>query len=176
MGSSIAAIRDGAVTLSDGTQLAADLVVIGVGVRPRLALAEAAGLAVDHGIVVDPYLETSRAGIFAAGDVARWPHGRGSARVEHWVVAERQGQVAAANMLGARQPFRDVPFFWSAHHEVTIRYVGHAPAWDEIRIEGSVAANDCAVSYRKDGRTLALATIGRDVQALEQSRRLAGEA
>jgi len=175
MGTSIASIAPGAVTLSNGLQLAADLVVIGVGVRPRLALADAAGLKVERGVVVDAYLQTSQPGIYAAGDIALWPGGAGGEpmRVEHWVVAERQGQAAAANMLGARQPYRDVPFFWSAHHEVTIRYVGHAPAWDEIRIDGDLAAHDCMASYVKDGRTLAVATIGRDVQALDQARRLA---
>ena len=175
MGASIAAIEAGAVTLSTGEKLDADLVVIGVGVRPRLALAEAAGLKVERGILVNAFLQSSNADIYAAGDVASWPGGEGGApiRVEHWVVAERQGQVAAANMLGAQEAYRDVPFFWSAHHDVTIRYVGHAPAWDEIRVEGRIAARDCAVHYVKGGRTLALATIGRDRQALDVARRLA---
>ncbi len=178
MGASIASIRRGSVSLSDGTEIAADLVVVGVGVKPRLALAEGAGLAVDRGIVVDEFLETSRPGVFAAGDVARWPYGTAgeTARVEHWVVAERQGQVAAENMLGARKPYRDVPFFWSTHHDVTIRYVGHAPAWDEIRVDGDIAARDCTVSYLRNGATLAVAAIGRDAEALEQARLLADRA
>ncbi len=177
MGTSIAAIGAGKVTLSDGTEIAADLVIIGVGVRPRLALAEAAGLAVDRGILVNDRLETGVPGIFAAGDVARWPNVPGeTARVEHWVVAERQGQVAAENMLGAGIPYRDVPFFWSEHHEVTVRYAGHAAAWDETVVDGDIAARDCMVSYRKGGRTLAVATIGRDRAALEQARRLSGQA
>ncbi len=177
MGASIASIDAGSVTLSDGTVIAAELVVLGLGVRPRLALAEAAGLAVDRGILVDRRLQTSQPDIYAAGDVARWPAADASTmRVEHWVVAERQGQVAAQNMLGADQPYLDVPFFWSAHHEVTIRYVGHAQDWDEIRIDGDIAARDCAVSYLKDGRTLAVATIGRDQVALEQAQRLASQA
>lgn len=175
MGASIAAIGPDSVTLSDGTELAAELVVLGVGVRPRVALAEDAGLAVDHGILVNACLETAVPGVYAAGDAARWPGGPDGAtmRVEHWVVAERQGQVAAENMLGARKPFRDVPFFWSAHHDVTIRYVGHAPGWDEIAVDGDIAARDCLVRYRKAGRTLAAATIGRDAAALEQALRLA---
>jgi NADPH-dependent 2,4-dienoyl-CoA reductase/sulfur reductase-like enzyme len=174
MGDSIASIGPQSLVLSDGTELAADLVIIGAGVRPRLALAEEAGLAIDRGILVDEYLETSQSGIFAAGDVARWPGGAGgaTARVEHWVVAERQGQVAAENMLGARTPFRDVPFFWSAHHDVTIRYAGHAQSWDAIEIDGDIGARNCLVRYRKGGTTLAIASIGRDTQALEQARML----
>lgn len=175
METSIASIDAASVTLRDGTKIAADLVIIGVGVRPRVSLAENAGLATDHGIIVNEYLETSSPGIFAAGDIVRWPGGpdRETIRVEHWVVAERQGQTAAENMLGAKKPFCDVPFFWSAHHDVTIRYVGHAQSWDTIEIDGDIAAHDCMVSYKKNGRTLAAATIGRDRKALEQALALA---
>ncbi len=175
MGTSIAAIGADTVTLTDGAKIPADLVIIGVGVRPRTALAEAAGLAVDRGIVVNAQLETAIAGIFAAGDVARWAAGADdrSMRVEHWVVAERQGQVAAENMLGAHLSFEDTPFFWSAHYDVTIRYVGHAEGWDSIDIDGDIAARDCTVRYLKGGRVVAVASIGRDHVALEQSQRLA---
>ena len=178
MGTSIASIGARSVTLADGKEIAADLVVVGVGVKPRLALAQAAGLAVDRGIVVNEYLQTSHPGIYAAGDVARWPGGPGgeTMRVEHWVVAERQGQVAMRNMLGARERYRDVPFFWSAHHDVTIRYVGHALAWDEIRVEGDLNARDAAFRYVKDGRTTAFATVGRDRQGLDEARALAASA
>lgn len=173
MGRLIATIGADAVRLSDGTVLPADLVVIGVGVRPRLALAEAAGLATDRGIIVDARLETAQPGIFAAGDVARWPGGAdGTMRVEHWVVAQRQGQVAAENMLGAGRAFVDTPFFWSEHYDVTIRYVGHAEGWDRVRIEGEIAARDARISYLRGSAVLAVATIGRDAEALEQAAAL----
>ena len=176
MRASIAAIAAGSVTLSTGGSVDAELVVIGVGVRPRSALAEAAGLAADRGILVNAQMETAVPGIFAAGDVARWSGAEGGAamRVEHWVVAERQGQIAARNMLGAGLPFMDAPFFWSIHYDMAIRYVGHAESWDEVVIDGDIAARDAAISYRKGGRVLAVATIGRDLVALEQCRNLSG--
>ena len=169
LGETVTAIDGRRVSLSGGSTLDADVVVMGVGVRPATALAEQAGLTVDRGIVVNEYLETSAPGIFAAGDVARWPDPRSGehVRIEHWVVAERQGQAAAKNILGRRAPFADVPFFWSQHYDIPINYVGHAERWDEVRIDGSMDAHDCAVSYMQAGRRLAVATIYRDRESLQ---------
>jgi NADPH-dependent 2,4-dienoyl-CoA reductase/sulfur reductase-like enzyme len=145
-----------------------DLIVAGVGVRPALALAEQAGLAIDHGVVVDRFLQTSDPHIYAAGDIARWPDTLTGApmRVEHWVVAQSQGQTAASNMLGIKQAYERAPFFWSQHYEATLRYVGYAERWDRIEVDGSIAQGDAAVRYFAGDRLLATATLGRDQQSL----------
>jgi NADPH-dependent 2,4-dienoyl-CoA reductase/sulfur reductase-like enzyme/nitrite reductase/ring-hydroxylating ferredoxin subunit len=157
------------VILSDGTVLEADFLVAGIGVRPIIALAEEAGLAIDRGVTVDSYLETSTPGIFAAGDIARWPDPLSGERirVEHWVVAERQGQTAAKNILGQKIRFDAVPFFWSQHYDTTINYVGHAEKWNSVEIDGNLEAFDCTVRYLFEDRIVATATISREMQSLQ---------
>jgi apoptosis-inducing factor 3 len=168
LGGKASGLRSG-VLLEGGERLDADFIVAGIGVRPATALAERAGLRVEKGIVVDAYLETATKGVFAVGDAARWPDPRGGGlvRIEHWVLAQRQGQAVARTIVGERTPFTDVPFFWSQHHDISINYVGHAERWETIEIDGSLEQHDGIVRYRVGGRVLAVASIFRDRENLE---------
>jgi NADPH-dependent 2,4-dienoyl-CoA reductase/sulfur reductase-like enzyme len=169
LGEHVAAIEPGAVKLSGGGRLEADLVIVGIGVKPRVELAERARLGVDRGVLVDERLQTSAPGVYAAGDIARYPYAPTGERVriEHWAVALRMGHVAALNMLGRGTRFSSAPFFWTTQYDLTVNYVGHAESWDRIDIAGDVGARDATVAYRLGDRTLAVATVGRDHVSLE---------
>jgi NADPH-dependent 2,4-dienoyl-CoA reductase/sulfur reductase-like enzyme len=168
LGRTPAEIGDRYVQLDDGTKLDSDLVVIGIGVCPNTHLAEQAGIATDNGVLVNEFLETNVPGIFAAGDIANWPDPRaGRIRVEHWVVAQRQGQTAARNILGARQPFTIPPFFWSNHFDLHIHYVGHGKGGDDTGVSGDLKAKHASVLFRSDGKLNAVASVGRDRENLK---------
>lgn len=169
LGQTVAHVDGNKTVLSGGDVLDADFLVLGVGVRPSAWLAQEAGLHVDRGIVVNEYLQTSSPGIYAAGDVARWPDPNSGQliRIEHWVVAERQGQVAARNMLGRKERFQAVPFFWTHQFGVSIRYIGHAESWDHVEVDGSLEAHECTVTYKQNGRRQAVVSISRDRASLE---------
>jgi NADPH-dependent 2,4-dienoyl-CoA reductase/sulfur reductase-like enzyme/nitrite reductase/ring-hydroxylating ferredoxin subunit len=177
LGSRVARVEAKQILLQGGQRIDADIVIVGIGVEPRLELVKNAGLTLDRGVVVNSRLETSDPHIFAAGDIARWPdpHTGESIRVEHWVVAERQGQTAATNMLGGDAAFTMVPFFWTKQFDLSILYVGHADTWDETLIEGDLAHRDGLVRFRRAGRDLAVATVGRDTEALHVERAMEGE-
>jgi len=166
---SVVAIEDHKVTLKDGHAIEADLVVIGIGVKPLVDLAERAGIKTDKGVSVNEYLETNAPRIFAAGDIARWPDPLTGdhIRVEHFVVAERQGQTAARNILGRREVFDAVPFFWTTQYDFTLNYVGHAEKWDKLDLEGIIEDHNCKLSFQRGGKILAVATVGRDRESLE---------
>jgi NADPH-dependent 2,4-dienoyl-CoA reductase/sulfur reductase-like enzyme len=175
LGHTIQRIDSTSVVLDDGTEIATDLVVVGIGVRPDTVLAESAGLPVDDGVLVDEYLRTADPRIYAAGDSARFPHAPSGRRIriEHWVVAQRQGQAAARSILGRDEPYRDVPFFWTSHFGVSVSWVGHAAHWDTVATETGPGPHDRVFRYREGDRLVALATIGRDRLSLEFEAELA---
>ena len=148
---------------ASGRAIDCDFVVVGVGIEPATELAEQAGLAVENGIVVDEYAETSVAGVFAAGDVARFYHPvlQERLRVEHWANAQNQGVLAAKNMLGRREAYVEIPWFWSDQYDLNLQYVGHASSWDEIVMRGDVAGRKFTAFYLKDGRLRAALALNR---------------
>jgi NADPH-dependent 2,4-dienoyl-CoA reductase/sulfur reductase-like enzyme len=165
------AIREDRVEIGKGQFIEAEFVILGVGVSPRTSLAEEAGIQVKNGVVVSETLRTSAPDVFGAGDLARYPEPVSGelARIEHWVLAERHGQAVARSMLGIGGAFREAPFFWSQHYDVTISYVGHAPSWDTCEIRGDLEKRDACAIYRRNGRTIAVATIGRDRLGLREA-------
>jgi apoptosis-inducing factor 3 len=168
LGSAPQVIREDRVELTNGQTIEAEMVVLGVGVSPRTKLAKDAGLTVDNGIVVDENLRTTTPEIYAAGDVARYPDpiSGENVRIEHWVLAERQGQAVARAMLGIGHSFRDTPFFWSQHYNAQISYVGHASSWNSFEIRGDLRERNACAIYRRNNRAVAVATIGRNRMSL----------
>src|SRR4051812_5108048 len=145
------------VRLEGGRTIDCDMVVVGVGVTPRVELAAAAGLEIDNGIVVDERLETASQGGFAAGDAAnaRHPVFETRLRVEHWHNALEQGPAAARNMLGRNQPYERIPYFFSDQYDVGMEYAGYATEWDEVVFRGDRGAREFIAFWMKDGRVLA---------------------
>jgi 3-phenylpropionate/trans-cinnamate dioxygenase ferredoxin reductase component len=162
-----------------GLEVECDFVVIGAGVHPDIRLAQQAGIETSSGVLTDRYLETSAAGIFAAGDIAEYDsvvHGR-RLRIEHWDVAFNQGKTAALNMVGDRQPYDVVPYFWSNLADWSkMEYVGPASDWDEIWWRGSREEGRFTAWYVKDGRVAAALTVGRPEDLAVAGRLLAKQA
>jgi 3-phenylpropionate/trans-cinnamate dioxygenase ferredoxin reductase subunit len=146
-----------AVRLTDGTELAADLVVVGVGVTPRLGLAEAAGLALENGVATDEFLASSAPGIYAVGDVAAAWHPILSRRIrlEHWSSALNQGPVAARNILGAATPYERIPYFFSDQYDIGMEYSGYATSWDQVVFRGDPASREFIAFWLENGRVAA---------------------
>ncbi len=169
LGSTVQTIDRESVTLSDGARVPAELVVVGIGVRPSTELAAAAGVTCDRGVLVDEMLRTSAPGVWAAGDLARWPDPLSgeSVRIEHWVLAQRLGQAAARNILGSEERFGAVPFFWSRHYDVSIQYVGSAAGWQEANSVGDPRHGQGTVLFKRGGRILAVASVGDPRVSLE---------
>ncbi|HET9336303.1 MAG TPA: FAD-dependent oxidoreductase [Sphingomicrobium sp.] len=170
LGTSVTSFADSAVILADGQAVRADIVLVGIGVRPRTSLAVSAGMEAPAGIPVDAFLQTSVPDVYAAGDIAAYPDPLTGepTRIEHWVVAERQGQTVAANMLGLRMRYQSVPFFWTKQYDVSVRYVGRAAQWDEVVVDGDVSSGDFIARYYGKGVHLASAAVGRDREMLEE--------
>jgi apoptosis-inducing factor 3 len=161
------------LTLDDDSVMEADFVVLGIGVTPRTGIAAAAGLKCaptqrGGGVIVSERLETSVPGIFAIGDIARYPdpHSGESIRVEHWVHAQRQGQHVARVIMGQAGRYCDVPFFWSAHFDTGLRYLGHVGSISEARTDGSVEGRNFSRLLSGHQRQRAFVTCNRDRESL----------
>lgn len=166
------------LALDDGSIVEADLVVAGIGVAPRVALTREAGLAMASedeggGILVDARLETSAPGVFAVGDVASYPdaHVGRRIRVEHWVHAERQGQHVARVLMGEADAYTDPPFFWSAHFDTGLRYLGHVGRIEGVEVDGTVEGRRFVMRLRGPGREAAFVSCNRDPETLHEEVR-----
>ncbi len=167
LGSGVASLEGegqvSAVLLDSGERIAADLVVVGFGVKPAISYAEGLARREDGGVIVDATLRAAP-GLYAAGDIASFPHrGDGAPiRVEHWRVAEQQGRVAALNMLGGAIRYDAVPVFWTIQYMKRLDYVGHAAEWDSVVLHGDLGKPEFLAYYVQDGRVAAAAGLGRD--------------
>jgi len=159
--------------LADGERIACDLVVVGVGVRPNIELAQQAGVETENGIVVNEFSETSAANVYAAGDVAHWWHpGHGRRfRVEHYDNAGEHGAAAARSMLGQGDPFIPLPYFWSDQYDINLQYVGYPEGWDQLVLRGDLAEFSVTAFFLNQGQVCSAATINRP-RELRSARRL----
>lgn len=164
-----------AVTLENGERLDADLVLVGVGVKPATHFLKGVALHTDGGVVVDEHLRAAD-GVYAAGDIAYFPSSLTGERqrIEHWRTALQQGRTAAHNMCGKEVSYQGVPFFWTNQFDVGLVYVGHAAKWDEILFQGDLSAHDFLAFYMKGDRVLAIAGMNRDKEmaAIEELMRM----
>ena len=164
------------VVTSSGAAIDCDLVAIGVGIAPETEIAEGTEIAIDNGVVVDEFCQTNIPGIFAAGDVANWWHpalGR-HLRVEHWDHALNQGAAAARNMLGQREAYSPVLYFWSDQYDLNLQYVGHASQWDHVVYRGDIKEQRFTAFFMNDGLVLAALAINR-FKDLNPARKLIGQ-
>lgn len=171
---SVLAIEKSHVVLKDGSRLQADVVLLGVGVKPNTELASAAGLHVDNGVVCNPYLRTSHPNVYAAGDIVSFidPVGGERVRIEHWATAQKQGQIAARNVLAKHERYNTIPFFWTRHYETSVAYVGHAEHPERTQVFGNVAEGKGAVAFFTHGTITAVATVGLPQVSLQCERGL----
>jgi 3-phenylpropionate/trans-cinnamate dioxygenase ferredoxin reductase subunit len=167
------------VVLSDGRTEAADVVVIGIGVIPRVGLADAAGLKVDDGVVVDEHLRSSAPGVYAAGDVASaWhPHYRQRLRVEHWANALNQGATAGTNAAGGTDAYERLPYFFSDQYDLGLEYVGYGRPSDVVVVRGDRDQRELVAFWQRDGVVTAAMSVNvwdvvEDLRAIVASGRV----
>jgi 3-phenylpropionate/trans-cinnamate dioxygenase ferredoxin reductase subunit len=173
-------VGDGAVervVFDDGSETACDFVVAGVGAQPRSELAMQSGIKSSGGILVDRYLQTSAAGVYAAGDVANAEHPfyAERIRVEHWANALNQGPAAARNMLGQSTAYERLPYFFSDQYDVGMEYCGFATKWDRVVLRGDRAAREFIAFWIKNDRVVAgmnvnVWDVNEQIQQLIKSR------